>query len=269
MPRAEPDRVVEPTVQRLRVRYSKRGRMRFSSHRDFQRAFERALRRGDVPIAYSAGFTPHPKVSYAGAAPTGTASEAEYLEIGLARACDPADVARRLDAALPPGLDVVEVVEAGPIALADRIEASAWRLAFIGLDAGALRAAVDTFLAADAVHVERMFKDGRRVLDARAPIVQIWVPDGDADGVAGAGDRGPCAILEVVVRHTTPAVRPDDIVAGLRQAAGLVLPAPPLVTRVAQGLLGESGQLADPLAPERVADAVAHTAAGAVLPTTP
>ena len=74
----------EPAVQRLRLRYAKRGRLRFASHRDFQRSFERALRRAAVPMAYSAGFTPHPKVSYANAAPTGTASEAEYLEIGLA-----------------------------------------------------------------------------------------------------------------------------------------------------------------------------------------
>ena len=76
-------------MQRLRVHYAKRGRLRFSSHRDFQRAFERALRRSAVPMAYSAGFSPHPKVSYAGAAPTGVASEAEYLEIGLQAEVDP------------------------------------------------------------------------------------------------------------------------------------------------------------------------------------
>src|SRR5215470_2358782 len=72
-----------PAVQRIRLRYTKRGRLRFTSHRDFQRAFERALRRAEVPMAYSAGFTPHPKVSYANAAPTGTGSEAEFLEIAL------------------------------------------------------------------------------------------------------------------------------------------------------------------------------------------
>jgi radical SAM-linked protein len=70
-----------PTAQKLRIRYAKRGRLRFTSHRDIQRAFERALRRARVPMAYSAGFTPHPKVSWAGAAPTGVASEAEYVEI--------------------------------------------------------------------------------------------------------------------------------------------------------------------------------------------
>jgi len=67
-------------VQRIRLRYTKRGRLRFTSHRDFQRAFERALRRAEVPMAYSAGFTPHPKVSYANAAPTGTGSEAAVFD---------------------------------------------------------------------------------------------------------------------------------------------------------------------------------------------
>src|SRR3954451_21034389 len=88
-----------PAVQRLRVRFAKRGRLRFSSHRDFQRAFERALRRVDVPMAYSAGFSPHPRISYAGAAPTGAASEAEYVEISVTRRCEPDALARELDAA--------------------------------------------------------------------------------------------------------------------------------------------------------------------------
>ena len=73
----------------LRVHYAKRGRLRFSSHRDFQRALERALRRAEVPMAYSAGFSPHPKISYANSAPTGVASEAEYVEIGVTAECDP------------------------------------------------------------------------------------------------------------------------------------------------------------------------------------
>src|SRR3954462_14808167 len=117
-----------PTVQKLRIRYAKRGRLRFTSHRDFARAFERALRRARVPIAYSAGFTPHPKVSYANAAPTGVASEAEYLEIGLAEQRDPKDLAAALDEALPDGFDVVEAVTAGPGSLADRLEASVWHI---------------------------------------------------------------------------------------------------------------------------------------------
>ncbi|HEY5231169.1 MAG TPA: TIGR03936 family radical SAM-associated protein, partial [Galbitalea sp.] len=74
----QPDaRDVAPAVQRLRIHFAKRGRLRFTSHRDFQRVFERAIRRAEVPVAFSAGFSPHPKISYVGAASTGAASEAE------------------------------------------------------------------------------------------------------------------------------------------------------------------------------------------------
>src|ERR1700693_1697349 len=102
-----PTRVADQpaVVQRLIVRYAKRSRMRFASHRDIARAVERGVRRARLPIAYSAGFTPHPKISYAGAAPTGTASEAEYLELGLATEVDLETLRAAVDAALPPGLD--------------------------------------------------------------------------------------------------------------------------------------------------------------------
>src|ERR1700742_3545303 len=122
-----------PVVQRVRVRYTKRGRLRFSSHRDFARAFERALRRAEVPMAYSSGFSPHPKISYLGAAPTGVASEAEYLEISLARRVEPGALLTQLDAALPDGLDIVDVVDATGSALADRLQASRWQVELPGV----------------------------------------------------------------------------------------------------------------------------------------
>src|SRR3954467_8575664 len=90
-----------PTVQKLRIRYAKRGRLRFASHRDLARTLERALRRAQVPMAFSAGFSPHPKISYLGAAPTGAASEAEYVEIGLSGWCE--ERRERAPPAGPPG----------------------------------------------------------------------------------------------------------------------------------------------------------------------
>jgi radical SAM-linked protein len=239
-------------VQRLRLHYAKRGRLRFSSHRDFQRAFERALRRAGVPIAYSAGFSPHPKVSYAGAAPTGVASEAEYLEIALTSACPPERVRADLDAALPPGLDVVEVVQAAPgTTLADRLEASVFELWLPGLDRAAVEPAVARLLAAEAVPIERMTKNGLRRFDARGPVLALDVT-GERVGDAGPGGAQPCAILRLVVRHTTPAVRPDDVLEALRQVADLAPPVPPQVTRLAQGPLDlATGGVSDPLVPDR------------------
>ncbi len=92
--------------------------MRFASHRDIARAVERGVRRAGLPIAYSAGFSPHPRISYAGGAQTGTASEAEYLELAFSDLCTASDVRDRLDAALPSGIDVIEVLEltSGPAA---------------------------------------------------------------------------------------------------------------------------------------------------------
>jgi len=235
-----------PVVQRVRLRYAKRGRLRFTSHRDFARAFERALRRAEVPMAYSAGFTPHPKISYVGASPTGAASEAEYLEIGLARAVDLEQLRAVLDAALPPGLDVVEAVPAGPGSLADRMVASAWRIELPGVTEEQARAAAETFLAAAEAPVERMTKSGRRTVDTRAPIVSLTV-----SGAAADASGALRAILDVVVRQVTPAVRPDDVVAALRAVAGLAPAAPPVAVRLAQGPLDAHGTVGDPLAPDR------------------
>lgn len=225
MARPAPERDVAPVVQRVRMHYAKRGRLRFSSHRDFQRALERALRRAEVPMAYSAGFSPHPKISYANSAPTGVASEAEYVELGLARQVDPERLARALDEALPEGLDVVEIVEARTPDLVARLEASHWRIELPGLAPGAADPAVTALLAEEAVEVERLTKNGVRRFDARGPIVRL------------EGVPGDCAILETVVRHVTPSVRPDDVLAALRRVADLVPPEPPRVTRLAQGPL--------------------------------
>jgi radical SAM-linked protein len=235
-----------PVVQRIRIRYAKRGRLRFTSHRDIARAFERALRRAAVPMAFSAGFSPHPKVSWVGAAPTGVASEAEYVEIGLAEVADPRAVADAVDAALPDGLDVVEAVEAAGEPLPARIEASRWRIELPGVATAELEAALARFLAADEVQVQRLTKNGRREVDARAAV--------DTASVAAAPDDSPaslCAILETVVRHVTPAVRPDDVLSGLRSAAGLEPPVPPRATRLAQGRLTERGEVDDPFAADR------------------
>jgi radical SAM-linked protein len=232
-----------PAVQRLRIRYAKRGRLRFSSTRDFSRALERALRRAGVPMAFSAGFHPHPLISYANAAPTGTASEAEYFEIRVVERVDPGAVRAALDAALPDGLDVLEVVEAAPGALADRLEGSEWRIVLCGVDRSALETAVASYLASERAEATRTFKTGPRTFDTREAVRRM--------AVAGVDDGG-CAILHVVVRHTTPSVRPDDILTALHAVTGFSPPVPPRVTRLAQGpLLEADAGVADPLAADK------------------
>jgi radical SAM-linked protein len=221
-----------PPVQRLRIRYAKRGRLRFTSHRDFSRAFERALRRAGIPMAYSSGFSPHPRISYATAAPTGAASEAEYLEIAVAETCVPELVARELDAALPPGLDVLAVVESAGGSLADQLTASLWRVGLPGTDRAVVDAAVADLLAAETVTTERMTKNGIRSFDVRAAVVRL---DADADG------------LHLLVRHLTPLVRPDDVLSAMSKLRPEVHPDRPEIVRLSQGVVDETtGQITEP-----------------------
>jgi radical SAM-linked protein len=230
----------------VRLRYAKRGRLRFTSHRDFARSFERALRRAEVPMGYSAGFTPHPKISYLGAVPTGVASEAEFVEIGLTQLVDVGALRAAIDAALPDGLDIIEAVVAGPGSLAERMQASRWRIELVGVDMATARQAVTVFLACPEVGVERLTRDGRRTIDARTPVLRIIVSQA-AVGLGGP----PRVILDMVVRQVTPTVRPDDVLAALRLVAGLALSAPPVAVRLAQGPLDDAGEVEDPLVADR------------------
>ncbi|MCD2186810.1 TIGR03936 family radical SAM-associated protein [Actinomycetospora soli] len=291
-----------PTVAKVRMRFAKRGRARFSSHRDVARAMEWALRRAGVPVSLSQGFSPHPRLSWIGASPTGAASEAEFVEIGLTVDLDPAAVAREVGAVLPEGLVVLDVVRSGPGALADRIDGSSWRIELPGVAPADLGDAVAALLDSDVVEVERMTKNGPRTLDVRSALVSLVVEDPPAepsrdavDDVTDAHDerhpndeatgddtrttrpsadtavrsgaeptRGTrdtdrrtharsavCGTLSAVVRHTTPAVRPDDVVSALRIVAGLEPPVPVRSTRTAQGRLDDDGALLDPLEADR------------------
>lgn len=183
-------------------------------------------------MAYSSGFNPHPRVSFANAAPTGAATEAEYLEIGLARHCDPERVRARLDLALPPGLDVLTVVEGGGSGFADRLTGSRWRAQWSVADADVLARAVAKLLAADVVEVERLTKHGIRTFNACAAIADLTArPHG----------------FDLVTRHLTPLVRPDDVVQALRIVEpDLEVPPGVLLTRLEQGELSH-GAILDPL----------------------
>lgn len=236
-----------PTVQRVRLRFAKRGRLRFLSHRDVARSFERAVRRAGVPVAHSHGFSPHPRLSWIGAAPTGTASEAEYVEIGLTTPLDPAALATALDAALPDGLDVLAAAVAEGAALTDRIDASRWQIVLPGVTPAALQEALDAFFATPEVVVERVTPSGRRQIDVRAAVVTASLLPARTAGTAEV-----CAIMAAIVRQTTPAVRPDDVLGALDVVAGLKPPVPAKATRMAQGLLDDRGDLADPLGSDRV-----------------
>jgi radical SAM-linked protein len=169
---------------KLRIRYAKRGKVRFTSHRDTARIWERAMRRAQVPVATSAGFTPRARLSFGLALPTGAESVAEYLDAevvdGAMTTSDLATLPARLDPVLPVGFEVLVVAEQGPGAgsLQEAVTSVTWELQTpVGVAAEAVEAAVERALAAGELPLERERKGERRTDDVRPAIRALAVTD--------------------------------------------------------------------------------------------
>ncbi len=235
---------------RLRIRYTKLGRVRFISARDLGSVWERAIRRAEVPIAYSQGFTPHPKVSFPDALPVGHASTGEYAELTLTSEIDPGLVLARLSATLPTGMDITTylVVADGSPRLAKYLQATLWETAWPAATADEaadlaheLRRRGDALMAADAVQVVRHRPKGDKVLDVRPPLVAVATSCQHAD--TGTPPNTTFATFRAVLRNDGPTIRPTDLVVALDSLGDMPLPEPRLYTRVAQGRIVDDGIL--------------------------
>lgn len=172
---------------KLRVRFSKRGKVRFTSHRDVARMWERALRRTDVQVAYSVGFSPRPKLSFGLALPTGAESLAEYVDIDLAAPVSLDGLCPLLSEALPIGIDAtaVEVLEGRVDSLQESVVSCGFVLELVGVTAEQVNEAVNRLLASDEVLVTRSRKGAESTDDVRPAIEHLEVMGdvADHDGV--------------------------------------------------------------------------------------
>ena len=197
---------------RLRIRYSKKGKVRFISHRDVARIWERALRRVGVSVAYSQGFSPRPKLSFGLALSTGHESEAEFLDLELSdeggdwTAGRGEDLAARLTAALPMGLDVVAVapVEKGD-SLQQAVTSCTWAIEVDGVDREYMDAWVVGVLSREEIVVERERKGKPVVEDFRPHVLAL-----DVTGTTKTGIR-----LSVDLGTQPRALRPTELLAAV------------------------------------------------------
>lgn len=213
----------------LRARLIKGGLAIYCSSLDVQRTLERALRRAGLPVAYSQGYTPHPKLHFSQPLPVGVSSEAEFFDCQLSRPVAPAAFARRLNDALPAGLRLAEARSADPggPALGTALNRSALCLCLRtagGEPAAALDRAAAALLAADTVRIERRHKQGSPWLDIR-PLVHALATKAPALPRGTVGEALPstppdCALLygvvEVGVRGN---LRPAELAEALGQLA--------------------------------------------------
>ena len=213
----------EPLQRTVRFRFTKLGKIRFTSQRDVARMWERALRRSGLPVAWSEGFAPRPLLSFGLALPTGCESLAEYLDVRLdeGSAGRPyegpetgPELARKLSDGLPDGLLVTATaaLEVGRDSLQQEVTSCNWELEVLGLTADELAIRVQRLLDAPSVVIQRERK-GRQVQDDLRPAVRSLALVGEAEsGAPGA----PGASRLVATLATQPrGVRPRELLEGL------------------------------------------------------
>lgn len=157
-------------MHRVRIQFGKTGPMRFTGHLDLAQAWERLLRRARVPIAYSKGFNPQPRLNLAAALPLGITSECELIDIWLETHVPAVDLLQRLTAAGPPGLIIhsVEEVAIKAPSLQSQLEAVEYDIVLEPLPE--LEGRVDALLAAVTLPRERRGKS----YDLRPLVLAIW-----------------------------------------------------------------------------------------------
>ena len=229
---------------RIRIQFSKLGKIRFTSHRDVARIWERALRRAELPVAYSEGFNPRPKLSFGLALSTGHESDVEYIDLDLdperVQDLDLDTLPDLLSAQLPVGLTATAAVvtDKRMPSLQQAVTSCTWRIDVVEDDLPLIENAVAGVLAADEIVVTRERK-GKQVTDDLRPLV--FRLDVQSPKVGGRpNESGSTLIAEL---GTQPrAVRVSELLAALD---------PPLtelrVHRLHQWITTDDGQRTDPM----------------------
>jgi radical SAM-linked protein len=195
------------SVQRYRVWFRKGERVRHISHLDVLRFWERAIRRADLPLSYSQGFTPHPRIAFAAPLPLGFVSESEVMEVSLDERVDAVEFRSRLAGETSEDLEVVDVAEvplngAAPQAL---LLWADYAVQLCGFSLEDARGRVDHFLALPGLAWTDEKKEKSRTYDLRAAVNSLR---------ASATNGGVCLAMRLQADQEVTA-RPEHLVEAL------------------------------------------------------
>jgi len=193
---------------RIRVRFTKLGKIRFLGHRDLARCWERTIRRCELPVAYSEGFSPRPRLHYGLALPTGAESLAEYLDLDLSRDVDLGGLDVRLGDGLPVGVDVTGIAEvpSNATALQAVVDHCTWEIGLTGVGAAELAGIAGELMARDEVPFTFERKGKQLTEDVRAAFRSLAVLPDLRDGAA---------VLTAALATQPRSIRPSELLACL------------------------------------------------------
>ena len=194
---------------RARITFAKTEPMRYTGHLDLHRTWERTLRRANLPLAYSQGFKPHPRIVLACALPLGCTSRQEVVDIWLDEQIAAEQIKDSIQVAAPPGLEILNVAEADSDlpALPTQVQASEYQITLRDLIPD-LDEALHRVLTAGAL--PRVWRD--KAYDLRPLIFQIERLEEDEDG---------CQQIKVILSAKEASTgRPEEVLRALGIEAG-------------------------------------------------
>ena len=204
--------------QRVRLTFAKGGAMRFTSHLDLARTWERTLRRAEMPLAYSQGFNPRPQIQLAAALPLGYVGKNELMDMILVHPLPLDTISERISAVLPNGLTLIRVEEVPLSApsLQSQVRSAAYRVYLDGdVSDQAVRDRVTHFLAQNEFPWTRRSHKGKvRQIDLRALVKELTLSE------TATGQP----VLEMRLQHDSELTgRPDEVMAALDLADAVKL----------------------------------------------
>jgi len=167
-------------MQRLRVRFSRGEEIKFISHLDMMRLWERALHRALIPLAYSEGFSPHPRLSLAAPLAVGVTGEAELMDVFVTKSVSPHWFTAAVSQQLPPGIEILGVyqMELSTPSLQSQVRYAEYRVGVETVEGPKdVASAVSALLAIEHLPWHHQRDTGRRSYDLRALIDDLWLID--------------------------------------------------------------------------------------------
>jgi len=196
-------------MQRIRIRFSRGEELKFISHLDIMRLWQRALHRADIPLAYTEGFSPHPRISLAAPLAVGVTSQSELMDVFCSKWVSPHSFTAAVSQQLPPGIAMLQVHMAAPTmpSLQSQVSQAEYEVeAETDKNQTEVKAALDYLLSLEQLPWHHQRDTGTRNYDLRALIDDLWL---------ASWHEGHCAIGMKLRCDSGGSGRPEQVAAAL------------------------------------------------------
>jgi len=196
-------------MQRIRIRFSRGEELKFISHLDIMRLWQRALHRAGIPLAYTEGFSPHPRISSAAPLAVGVTSQSELMDVFCANWVSPHSFTAAVSQQLPPGIEMLQVHMIAPTmpSLQSQVSHAEYEVELeTDKDQPGVKAALASLLSLEQLPWHHQRDTGTRNYDLRALIDDLWLTD---------WRRGHCIIGMKLRCDSSGSGRPEQVAAAL------------------------------------------------------